>query len=106
VCVQQWRPLHIHAQAYVYACMCVCAREREGSVCVFASLYISGLGFRSLSILEMHDAALSELPLSFGNLVKLEQLNLKQRNCVLKDLPRSFENLTRYCFCVYLGNSV
>ena len=59
-----------------------------------------------LSILEVRDAALSELPLSFGNLVKLEELTLIQRKCVLKDLPRSFENLTRYSFCVYLVNSV
>ena len=48
-----------------------------------------------LRILEVEDAALRELPLSFGDLMNLEELILDQRESVLKDLPRSFGNLVR-----------
>ena len=51
MCVQQWRPLHIHRHdAFVGACVCVCVcvRERERErVCVlfigtqFSNLYIA-----------------------------------------------------------------
>ena len=59
-----------------------------------------------LIILEVRDAALRELPLSFGNLANLEELTLNQRESVLKDLPRSFGNLVRCCFCISLSLSL